>query len=289
MDEPPLISACIITYNEAAMLPDCLHSVAWADEIVVVDSGSDDDTVEIAESFGCRVKSQEFLGHVKQKDLAVCLASHRWVFCIDADERLEPGGEFIIRQALKDGGEGVPGYLFPRRTFYLGRWIDHGGWWPEYRLRLFDRQRGRWAGVDPHDHVQVDGPSRKLSPVIHHFNYRDIAHHMEKVNGYTTTMASRKLEAGAGASFFRMIFNPAGRFLRMYFLKQGFRDGIRGFIVAVIGAFYVFLKYAKLWEMQNVRPAPKRTDRGSADSGEKGRRDIEDRTGLAEKGAGQDH
>ncbi len=286
MDDPPLISVCIITYNEAAMLPDCLFSVAWADEIVVVDSGSDDGTAAIAESFGCRVTMQEFLGHVKQKDLAVSLAKNRWVFCIDADERLEADGERIIREALERDRGKVAGYFFPRRTFYLGRWIDHGGWWPEYRLRLFDRDKGRWEGVDPHDHVSVDGETRKLPAVMHHFNYRDIAHHMEKVNTYTTTMAKRKREAGSRASLFRMLFNPAGRFMRMYLLKRGFRDGIRGFIVAAIGAFYVFLKYAKLWELQNVRAPATTPGRDPEKSGQAGTREGGDREGAPEEKTG---
>ncbi len=255
MDESLLISACIITFNEAEMIGDCLESVAWADEIVVVDSGSTDGTTRIAEEFGCRVVRQDFLGHVKQKDLAVREAAHRWVFCLDADERLEPGGGDEVRRVLSARAGEVAGYFFPRRTFYLGGWVEHGGWWPEFRLRLFDRERGRWEGVDPHDHVTVDGPTRKLSSRIDHFNYRNIAHHMEKVNTYTTTMAARKDEAGERASLGKLIFNPFGRFVRMFFLKQGFRDGAKGFILAVIAAFYVFLKYAKLWEKQRIDSA----------------------------------
>lgn len=268
MDQSLSISACIITFNEADMIRDCLQSVSWADEIVVVDSGSHDETVAIAEEFGCRVVHQDFLGHVKQKDLAVRTASHRWVFCLDADERLEPGGEDEVRRALTERAGEEAGYFFPRRTFYLGGWVEHGGWWPEYRLRLFDRERGRWGGVDPHDHVTVDGPTRRLRSRIDHYNYRDIAHHMEKVNTYTTTMADRKDGAGEQASLVRLLFNPAGRFVRMYFLKQGFRDGVKGFILAVIAAFYVFLKYAKLWERQRIETAGRARTAGRASKNE---------------------
>jgi len=258
MDESLSISACIIAFNEADMIRDCLESVAWADEIVVVDSGSTDETVAIAEGYGCRVVHQDFLGHVKQKDLAVRLASNRWVFCLDADERLEGGGAEEVRRALADDAGRTAGYFFPRRTFYLGGWVEHGGWWPEYRLRLFDRDRGRWGGVDPHDHVAVDGTTRRLRSKIDHYNYRNIAHHMEKVNTYTTTMAAGKDGAGERASLAKLLFNPTGRFVRMYFLKQGFRDGVKGFILAVIAAFYVFLKYAKLWERQKIETPGRR-------------------------------
>jgi glycosyltransferase involved in cell wall biosynthesis len=263
MNDDIKISACIIAFNEEAVIDDCLASVAWADEILLVDSGSTDRTKEIAERRGCRVIRQEFLGHVKQKDLAVREAQHRWVFCLDADERLAADGEAVIRNALSGDGGRTAGYYFPRRTFYLGGWVDHGGWGKEYRLRLFDRERGKWGGVDPHDRVETDGPTRRLDAVISHFNYRDIAHHMEKLNAFTSTMADRKTVAGEKASLAKMVFNPMGRFFRMFVFRQGFRDGVRGFVIAVIGAFYVFLKYAKLWEMQRIPD----TGEGRKDSG----------------------
>jgi len=252
MDEHPKISACIIAYNEAAVIDDCLASLQWVDEIVVVDSGSSDGTARLAEEKGCQVIHQDFLGYVKQKEFAIRQARFRWVLCLDADERLLPGGREVVEKALHDDGGAVAGYFLPRKTFYLGRWIEHGGWWPEYRLRLFDRERGSWVGTDPHDRVEVDGATCKLEAVISHFNYRDISHHLEKANSYTSIMADRKTSAGERASVAKMVFRPLGRFVRMYLLKQGFRDGVPGFIVAVIGAFYVFLKYAKLWELQRI-------------------------------------
>jgi len=241
------VSVCIITYNEEKNLPDCLESISWADEIVVVDSISDDKTVKIARSHGCKVIDQEFLGHVKQKDLAVKSAANRWVLCLDADERLKNGAEEEVR-AFLDDPKGVLGCFFPRHTYYLGGWINHSGWWPEYRLRLFDRKNGKWTGMDPHDRVEVNGETIKLKSEILHYNYRDITHHMEQVNSYTSIMADRRFQAGQKASFFKMIFNPLGRFFRMYLLRRGFLDGGKGLVIAVIGAFYVFLKYAKLWE-----------------------------------------
>ena len=143
----------------------------------------------------------------------------------------------------------MAGYFFPRHTFYLGGWINHGGWWPQYRLRLFDRERGGWTGMDPHDRVEVRGKTGKLKSEMAHYNYRDMSHHLDKINAYSTIMAKRRFEAGHRASLIKMLFNPICRFLRMYILKRGFLDGGRGLVIAVIAAYSVFLKYAKLWEM----------------------------------------
>ena len=247
-------SVCIITYNEADNLPRCLASVAFADEIVVVDSLSTDGTVEMARQMGCRVVLQPFLGHVAQKNLAVQSASYAWVLCLDADEWLLPGAESVIRTALAAGNTAVAGYELKRHTFYLGDWVNHCGWWPEYKLRLFDRQRGQWGGHDPHDRVQVTGPVQRLEVEIGHCSYRDITHHLSKVNAYTTTMARGQYERGARpVGVLTLVLRPFGRFYRMFFLRGGWKEGRRGLIIATIGAFYVFAKYAKLWEMQHVK------------------------------------
>jgi hypothetical protein len=158
----------------------------------------------------------------------------------------------------------VAGYELKRHTFYLGDWVNHCGWWPEYKIRLFDRQRGQWGGHDPHDSVQVHGKVSRLEAEIGHCSYRDIAHHVSKVNAYTTTMArGLYTHAPRPVGALTLVLRPLGRFCRMYLLKGGWKEGRRGLIIAAIGAFYVFAKYAKLWEMQHVgskrpgdRPAP---------------------------------
>jgi glycosyltransferase involved in cell wall biosynthesis len=251
------VSVCIITYNEEHNLPRCLASVAFADDIIVVDSHSTDRTLEIARAGGCRVISQTFLGYVAQKNLAVRQAVHQWVLCLDADEWLLPGAAEAIRAALAARDAEVAGYTLKRHTFYLGDWVNHSGWWPEYKLRLFDQERGQWYGNGLHEGVRVTGRVEPLDVEIGHQSYRDIAQHLGKVNAYTTTMARSLHERGAArVGFLTLVLHPLGRFCRMFLLKGGWREGVRGLIIATIGAFYVFAKYAKLWEIQHGERKP---------------------------------
>jgi glycosyltransferase involved in cell wall biosynthesis len=251
------LSVCIITYNEADNLPRCLASVAFADDIVVVDSQSTDCTVDIARQAGCRVITQTFLGYVAQKNLALCHAAHQWVLCLDADEWLRSGAETVIRSALATRPADVAGYTLKRHTYYLGDWVNHGGWWPEYKIRLFDRQRGRWCGNALHEGVQVEGRVAHLEVEIGHRSYRDMAHHLTKLNTYTTTMA-RDLHAHGAARVGpgTLVLRPLARFCRMFFVKGGWKDGVRGLIIASLGAVYVLTKYAKLWELQHGGQPP---------------------------------
>jgi glycosyltransferase involved in cell wall biosynthesis len=250
------LSLCIITRDEEENLPRCLDSVPFADQIVVLDSGSTDRTCEIARERGAEVHVEEFRGHVAQKNRAVELARHPWVLCLDADEELSAELAREIEQVLESGEDEVAGYELPRKTEYLGAFIEHSGWWPEYRLRLFDSARGAWRGRDPHDRVELEGLVRRLAGPLYHYNYRDLRHHLEKVNAYTTTMAEGLFREGRRFRLADALLRPPGRFLRMYVLRRGFLDGWRGFLLASIAAFYVFLKYAKLWERgrEAVRP-----------------------------------
>jgi glycosyltransferase involved in cell wall biosynthesis len=243
------VSACIITRNEEVNLPDCLASVRWADEVVVVDSRSTDRTREIAAAAGARVIERDFAGHIEQKNFAVGEARNDWVLCIDADERLSPELAASVRAALEDPAP-AEAYECARLTFHVGRPIRHGGWYPDRKTRLFDRRRARWGGRNPHDHVEVDGRTGRLAGDLLHYSYRSISDHLRQIDFFTTISAREKREAGERSSFARMALRPAWKFLRMYVLKGGFLDGKAGFIVAATGAYYVFLKYAKLRELE---------------------------------------
>jgi len=261
MPSPRLpVSLCVIAKDEELRLPRCLASARFADDVVVLDSGSTDRTVELAREAGARTFVEPFRGHVLQKARAVELARHDWVLCLDADEELSPELAASIEAALH-GAPDAAGFELPRKTWYAGRFIEHGGWWPEWRLRLFDRRHGGWTGADPHDHVEVHGRVGRLAGPLWHYPYRDIAHHLDKVNRYTTTMARGLAERGVRFRWRDLVLRPPARFARMYLLRRGFLDGARGFLLATIGAFYVFLKYAKLWELTRAA----RGDGGAAE------------------------
>ena len=256
------VSVTIITRDEEQNLRRCLESLGnWVGEIVVLDCGSTDRTLEIAREFGARVHVEEFRGHVRQKDRAVQLAEHDWILALDADEELSSELKEAVGRALESTPPEVAAFRVARKTHYLGRFIEHGGWWPEWRVRLFDRRRAHWTGRDPHDRVEVEsGEVRDLEGALHHYNYRDVRHHMEKVNRYTTTMARELHGEGRPFRLRDALLRPPARFLKMYLLKQGFRDGWRGFAIATIAAYYVFLKYVKLWELEQApdQAPPKR-------------------------------
>lgn len=242
------LSVAIITLDEAHNLPRCLRSIeGLADEIVVVDSLSSDGTQRIAREAGARVVEQAFLGHCAQKQVALEHAREAWVLCLDADEWLDETLRAAIARATAGSGEEPGGYELNRRTLYLGGWIDHGGWSPEWRLRLVRRGRARWEGTDPHDRLVCDGRIARLDGRLNHRPYRDIAHHVEKVNRYTDIMAQRRVQRGERASWLAVLLRPPARFLKMYVLRAGFLDGWRGLLVASMGAYYVFLKYGKLF------------------------------------------
>jgi glycosyltransferase involved in cell wall biosynthesis len=252
-DPRATLSVCVIAGNEEDRIGDCLASVAWADEIVVVDSRSADRTAEIARARGARVIVRDWPGYVAQKNFALAQAASDWVLCLDADERVSPRLAESIRGVLAADPAGIGGYRMARRTFHLGRWILHGGWYPDRKVRLVRRGHARWGGVDPHDRLDADGPVGTLDGDIEHHTYRDIADHLRTIDRFTT-VAARELHArGRGGALLGMVVHPPARFAKMYLLKAGFLDGVPGLIVAVLGGYYVFLKYAKLWELRRRR------------------------------------
>jgi glycosyltransferase involved in cell wall biosynthesis len=250
----PQLSVTIITKNEAHNLPDALASVAWADEILVVDSGSTDETVAVARRFTDRVVSLDWRGYGEQKNHAASLAAHDWIMSLDADERVsEPLATEI--QRLLSGAPGARGYRIPRLSHYLGRWIRGTDWYPDYQLRLYDRRHARWVTRAVHESVEVDGPVRTLSADLTHHPYRDIAHHLETIDRYTTLAAQQLDEDGRRAGLGQLLVHPALAFLRNYILRRGIVIGRAGLIVSILNSYYVFLKFAKLWERQH---APRR-------------------------------
>lgn len=252
------LSVTIITLNEESNIRDALESVKWADEIVVVDSGSTDKTVDICREYTDKVFYNPWPGHIAQKNLAIEKSTHHWILSIDADERVTPELAGEIKRVLE--GPSVDAYAVPRLVFYLGRWIDHS-WYPDYKVRLFRRDKGRWGGINPHDKVVVDGKVERLKGDLLHYSYKDIAHHVNTMNSFTTISAREYSKLGKEAGLLDLIFKPAGMFLKKYLLKQGFRDGMPGFIIAVSSAYYVFLKYAKLWELANINRGDAETQR----------------------------
>lgn len=247
------ISACLTVCNEERNIERCLKSLTWADEIVVVDSFSSDRTVELCRKFTDRIRRHEWLGYVGQKGLARDMAGNPWIFFVDGDEEVSPELKDEILSEFESGkNRNVVGYEFARKVFYLGSWVTHGEWWPDVKLRLFLKEKGRCVGTEPHDRVEVDGPVKRLKGCLHHYTYESLSDQIATLNNFTSISCENMRLAGRRSRARDMIFRPALRFIRAYLLKKGFMEGGRGFIIAVVIAFGVFLKYAKLWEALNA-------------------------------------
>jgi len=252
----PRISATVITFNEEANISEALESLGWADEIVVVDSGSTDETLEICRKHGVTLHSRSWTGYVDQKNYAVEKATNDWIFSLDADERVSPALKREI-EGLLSAGPRHAGYRIPRVACFMGRWIRHGDWYPDHQLRLFDRRRGRWRGGRVHESVRLDEEPGFLNGEIHHFTYRNLSAYLRRLETYSTLAAADYHERGKASTPLRMLLNPVATFVKAYFIKRGFLDGTPGFVVAVMGAVSVFFKYAKLHELQGHKRGTK--------------------------------
>ncbi len=250
------ISATIITLNEEANIRDACESLAWADEIVVVDSGSTDRTREIAASLGARVTTRDWPGFAAQKQFAVDQAAHDWIFSLDADERVSPELQTSIEGLRKRSeGELPDGYRIARRSFYQGRWIKGGGWYPDQQLRLFRKARGRWSPRHIHESVSMDQNARveKLSGDILHYSVRDSAQHHRMIGErYAPLAAQQMFEEGRRTSAWKVATAAPAAFIRSFILKGGFRDGLAGVSIANFAAHHAFLKHITLWERQKA-------------------------------------
>lgn len=240
--------------NEADRIGDCLASLDFCDEILVVDSHSTDETREIAAAAGARVVERDWPGHVAQKEFAIRAAEYDWVLCVDADERVGPELRAEIVALREARFPGHAGWRFPRLSSYLGKPVRYGTWYPDRQLRLFDRRRGRWSGHDPHDRVELDegAPVGELRGELRHHPYRSISEHLRYIDRYTTTMAEGMYERGRRATTLDLIARPAWRFVRFYFLGRGFLHGWRGLLLASLASHYVRMKYAKLRELERA-------------------------------------
>jgi glycosyltransferase involved in cell wall biosynthesis len=259
------VSVCVLACDEERELERCLASVEWADEIVVVvDAKSRDGSEAVARRLASRVERRPYTGDVAQKSFAVSLAKHDWVFVLDPDEVVTPalgaamqralhraavvGHEEAVDEKSRGDASGIVGYEVNRATYHLGRWIRHGDFYPDWKLRLFMRSRARYAGRDPHGRVEADGPVSRLEGELEHYSYRDLADQIARIQFFSAEAAAALDRDGIRFRLRDLVLRPPARFLRSFLLRRGFLDGLPGFVIAVASAFYVFLKYAKLWE-----------------------------------------
>jgi len=247
------LSAVIVSFNEEKKISDCLKSVQFADEVLVVDSFSTDKTEEICHSFGARFLNKKWLGYVQQKNFAANQSTHEWVLSIDSDERCSPSLKKEIQNILRNPETAEAGFSIPRKVFYINRWIRNGGWYPARKVRLFQKKLARWEGEDPHDRVEVDGKCGKLTGEIYHFSFDNISSHFQTINNFTTVAAKEKIAKGRRTNIIGILLRPYSMFFKMFLLKTGFFDGMPGFIIAVLSWFHVFSKYVKIWELQKTR------------------------------------
>lgn len=245
----PRISVYFIVFNEEAHIREALESVVWADEIVVVDSGSTDHTVEICKEYTDRVYFHPWEGFAPQKAWALDQTRGEWVLNLDADERVTPALRDEIQKVLAEPGP-YQGYYLPRKNFFGGQWIRYGGWYPDHVLRLFRREKGHYPDRLVHERVVVDGEVGYLRAPLEHYTYRDVGDYLLRLHRYTDLAARQMLREGRRGRSFDLIARPLFTFWEKYMLRQGFRDGNVGLILAGLQAFYVFSKFARLMELQ---------------------------------------
>jgi glycosyltransferase involved in cell wall biosynthesis len=244
------LTVTVITRDEAANIGAALESVSWADEIIVIDSRSTDETVDIARRHATRVEVRDWHGYSEQKNYAAALASNDWILSLDADERVTPALAAEI-QALLRRGPGARGYRISRVTWYLGRWLHGTDWYPDYQLRLYDRRAGRWNSRKVHESFELDSTPGRLRHHLEHYAYRNVSDHISSIDHYTTLAAEQWAEEGRRTNVVELAIHPPVAFVRNYILRFGFTNGVAGFLVSTLNSYYVFLKLVKLWELQH--------------------------------------
>jgi glycosyltransferase involved in cell wall biosynthesis len=245
----PALSVTIITFNEATHLPGAIASVSWADEIVVVDSGSTDGTAEIAQRLATRVEVRQWPGYAAQKNYAASLARHDWILSLDADERV--GSTLAASIARwRSGMPSAQGYRLARTSWYFGQWIRTTDWYPDYQLRLYDRRAGAWQPARVHESVRIEGRPGMLAGDIEHYPYTDVCDHLQRIDRYTSLAALDLRDRGERASSVGLLMHPAAAFLRNYLLRRGVVQGRAGLAVSLLNSYYVLLKHVKLLELE---------------------------------------
>lgn len=245
------LSVCIICFNEEHNIRRCLKSAAWADEIIVADSMSEDKTVEIAKEYTDSVFQRPWTGYEGQKNFALQQAHGNWILSLDADEEISEALRDEIKVKINETSA-KDGYRIPRHSFYQGRWINHSGFYPDRQLRLFKRERGRWTGGRVHERVEVKGSLGVLENDLLHYPYRGvICGQLQTVNSFSGLIAEDMYEKGKRYHFSLLLLRPLFKFMEVYMLKRGFLDGRAGFIIAVSSAYAMFVRYVKLWEIEN--------------------------------------
>jgi glycosyltransferase involved in cell wall biosynthesis len=242
------VSVYVLTTNNRRTIERCLKSLSWAQELVVVDSFSQDGTYEICKQYADKTFQRKWMGHRDQYQYAADLTTQDWIMFADADEEIPPELAEEIRMELNGKGKDLAGYFAYRRTYYLGRWIRYGGWYPDGEIRLYRREKGRWEG-GLHAKLVVDGKVGVLRNQYHHYTYGNISDQIQTIDKYSEIAAEDLFQSGEKFSFFKLFFHPLFRFIKEYLFKSGFRDGLPGFIIIISTMYYVFIKYAKLWEM----------------------------------------
>lgn len=251
------LSVVIIARNEAPRIGPCLESAAFADEVVVVDAQSGDGTADLCRQRGARVFERAWTGYGDQKNFAMAQVAQPWILILDADERVPAPLRAEIEEVLRGGRQpGALAYRIPRRNYFFGRWLRHGGLYPDYQVRLLRRGAGRYNDAALHESLLVDGPIGTMRHPLDHETEPTIADHFRRLDRYTTLAARETGRRRHRVGWTDLTVRPAAALLKKYILKQGFRDGVHGFLLSAFAAMHIFLKYAKLWEAQLGPPAP---------------------------------
>ncbi|MEW6416971.1 MAG: glycosyltransferase family 2 protein [Nitrospirota bacterium] len=240
------VSVVIVTQNEEKNIREALHSIRDVAEIVIVDAFSTDNTLNISKEYTDKIYQAKWQGYAKQKQMAIEHAKGPWVFILDSDEKFTGTLREEITYAVNN--EVYSGFYVPRKNFFLGKWIRHGGWWPDYTLRLFLKNKATMENRRVHEKVVVDGKVGYLRSPLEHYTYNTVSDYIKKMDIYSTLSAEELKEKGIRPGIIKMVLHPLFTFLKMFFLRFGFMDGIHGLILAILYSYYTFLKYLKLWE-----------------------------------------